>query len=73
MASVLDALRPDLRRQGDCGGAGDSGWQACMRRAKGVVDNYWQRRAEAKILSGSQGQVSFLEEVEICEEDRVNH
>lgn len=44
-----------------------------MRRAKGVVGNYWQRKAEVRILKGSQGRVSFLEEVEICEEDRVNH
>lgn len=72
MASVLDALRSDLRRQADCGGAGDFGWQARVCRAKGVVDNNWQRKAEARILNGSQGRVSFLEEVEICEEDRVN-
>lgn len=54
---------------------GDSGWQALVRRAKGVADNYRQRKTEARIRKGSRegGGGGFLEEVEICEKDKVNH
>lgn len=39
-----------------------------MHRAKGVVGNYWCKKAEAGILRGSGGGWDFLEEVEICED-----